>query len=183
MDARRPWLIAIPIALVLFAALGYFSLRAIRGDLPSEPEQAAYVTSLRATVVPVIEELQVEYFMDAPGCANLTYRRGDFIDGDPEDCGGSTGHAIQFDDVARADHARVVEALDRSRTPIERLGGRFTDGALGWAFFSSTRGAPFAASWELLHDPDDVQPEQATGQVTYTAVPGQAGWVFACCSD
>ena len=38
-----------------------------------------------------------------------TYPRGDFFDGDPEDCAGFSGRAVQFDDVARADHQLIKE--------------------------------------------------------------------------
>ena len=82
--------IVLGIVLVVVAVLGFLVWRAIRGDLPTEAEKAEQIARLEATVLPVVEDLQVEYFMDEPGCANLTYPRGDFIDGDPEDCSGST---------------------------------------------------------------------------------------------
>ena len=67
-------------------------------------------------------------------CANLTYH-GDFIDGDPEDCGGSTGRSVQFDDVGRADHQLIKDALAASGH-IERVGGRFlSDGRVRYAWF------------------------------------------------
>ncbi len=155
----------------------------IRDDLPSDAEKAEYIASLETTVLPVVEDLQVEYFMDEPDCANLTYPRGDFIDGDPEHCGGSTDHPAPFDDVVRADHARVAAALEESRTPIERAGGKFIAGDLRYAFFMSTQGAPFATSWDLLYDPEDLQPKTATELVTFTPVSGEDGWWFVCCSD
>jgi hypothetical protein len=155
----------------------------IRGDLPSDTEKAEYIASLETTVLPVIEDLQVEYFMDEPDCANLTYARGDYIDGNPEHCGGSTDHPAPFDDVVRADHARVAAALEESRTPIERAGGNFIAGDLRYAFFMSTHGAPFATSWDLLYDPDDLRPKTATELVTFTPVSGEDGWWFVCCSD
>ena len=152
-------------------------------DLPSDAEKAEYIASLKTTVLPVVEDLQVEYFMDEPDCANLTYPRGDFIDGDQEHCGGSTDHPAPFDDVVRADHARVAAALEESRTPIERAGGKFIAGDLRYAFFMSTHGAPFATSWDLLYDPEDLQPKTATELVTFTPVSGEDGWWFVCCAD
>ena len=81
--------------------------------------------------------------MDVHGCANLNYARGDFIDGDPEDCGGSTGSSVQFDDIGRADFQLIKDALAASGTPIERVGGRFlSDGRVRWAWFMSHHGAP-----------------------------------------
>jgi hypothetical protein len=109
---------AVVIVLVVAAVGGVAVWRAIRGDLPSEAEKAAQIERLKATVLPVIEDLQVEYFMDVAGCANLTYSRGDFIDGDPEHCGGFTGRSVQFDDVGRAapaDQGRVGGVRDAHR--------------------------------------------------------------------
>ena len=116
---------AVVIVLVVAAVGGLAVLRVIRGDLPSEAEKAEQIGRLKATVLPVLEDLKVEYFMDAAGCAILTYPRGDFFDGDPEDCGGFTDRAVQFDDVARADHQLIKAALAASGTPIERVGGTF----------------------------------------------------------
>ena len=76
-------------ALVLVAVVGVLVVRTLRGDLPSDMEKAEYIASLELTVLPVVEDLKVEYFMDESDCAILTYPRGDFIAGDPEDCGGS----------------------------------------------------------------------------------------------
>jgi hypothetical protein len=81
---------AVVIVLVVAAVGGLAVWRVIRGDLPSEAEKAEQIGRLKATVLPVLEDLKVEYFMDAAACAILTYPRGDFFDGDPEDCGGFT---------------------------------------------------------------------------------------------
>src|SRR5262245_2105031 len=67
---------AVVIVLVVCAVGGLLLLRVIRGDLPSETEKAEQIGQLKATVLPVLEDLQVEYFMDAAGCAILTYPRG-----------------------------------------------------------------------------------------------------------
>jgi hypothetical protein len=178
--------IAVVIVVVVAAVGGLAVWRAIRGELPSEAEKAAQIERLKATVLPVIEDLQVEYFMHEPwgGCSILTYKRGDFADGDPEDCGGSTGRAVQFDDVGRADHQRIKAALAASGTPIERVGGRFlSDGRVRWAFFMSTHGAPFATSWSLEYDPEGTRASGPAGMVTLTPVEGEQDWWFACCAD
>jgi hypothetical protein len=181
---RSLWLGAVVIVLVVAAVGGLAVRRAIRGDLPSEAEKAAQIGRLEATVLPVIEELRVEYFMDASGCAILSYARGDFFDGDPEDCGGFTGRAVRFDDVARADHQLIKAALAASGTPIERVGGTFSsDGRVGWAFFMSTDGAPFATSWSLEYDPAGTGSPWPAGNVTLTPVEGEQDWWFACCAD
>jgi hypothetical protein len=158
-----------------------------RGDLPSDAELAGYVSRLEATVLPVLEELKVEYFMDEPGCAGLTYDRPaprDFTNGDPEDCGGSTDDPQPFDDSVRADHARIAAALEESGTPIERAGGTFGADELRGAFFMSTHRAPFATTWELMYDADAQQLRSPGGMVTIVSpVPGKPGWWFQCCSD
>jgi hypothetical protein len=175
--------VVLAIVLAVIAVLGLLAWRVIHGDLPSEAEKAEYVASLETTVLPVVEDLQVEYMIDEPDCANLTYPRGDFIDGDPERCGGSTDDPASFDDIVRADHARLAAALEESRTPIERTGGEFTGRDLRYAVFMSTHGAPFATSWELLYDPDDLHPKAATDMVMFTPVSGEDGWWFVCCGD
>jgi hypothetical protein len=159
-----------------------------RGNLPTDLELAEYVENLQATVLPVLRELQVEYFMDESDCAILTYGRHpthrDFADGDPGGCGGSTDDPQPFDDVVRADHARVAAALAESRTPIERVGGTFSSGELRVAVFSSTHRAPFTTTWELVYDPQTVQAHSPRGLVTIVAaVPGADGWWFQCCAD
>ena len=122
--------------------------------------------------------------MDEPGCANLTYQRGDFIDGSPDSFGGSTSHPVTFDDIARADHERIRAALEASRTPIERVGGRFfSDGRTRSVWFMSTHGAPFTTSWSLEYDPEGARSAGTLGMVTLTPVLGEDDWWFACCAD
>jgi len=175
---------AVVIVLVVAAVGGLAVWRVIRVDLPSEAEKAAQIGSLKATVLPVLEDLKVEYFTDAAGCAILTYPRGDFFDGDPDDCGGSTGRGVQFDGVARADHQLIKAALAASGTPIENVGGRFfSDGRVRWAWFAATHGAPFATSWSLEYDPEDTRSSWSWGVVTLTPVESEQGWWFACCAD
>lgn len=186
LASGRRWrtVAAITVALLLVAALAALMWRgATRGWLPSDEQKAQYIADLEAHVLPVVGDLQVEYFMDEHDCATLTYGRGDFIDRDPQDCGGSTDDPAPFDDTTRVDHARVAAALEASDTPIERTGATFQAGALRSAWFLSHHGAPFAAAWELIYDPNDMHPKAASDQVTSTPIPGNAGWWFACCSD
>jgi hypothetical protein len=122
--------------------------------------------------------------MDVAGCAILTYQRGDFFDGHPEDCRGSTGRAVRFDDVARADHQLIETALAVSGTPIERVGGTFSsDGRVTYAWFMSHHGAPFATSWSLEFDPEGTRSPGTEGIVTLTPVESEQDWWFACCAD
>jgi hypothetical protein len=175
---------AVVIVLVVAAVGGLAVWRVIRGDLPSEAEKAEQIGRLKATVLPVLEDLKVEYFMDAAGCAILTYPRGDFFDGDPEDCGGFTDRPVRFDDVARADHQLIKAALAASETPIERVGGTFlSDGRVGFAWFMSTHGAPFATSWSLEYDPEGTRSPWPERTVTLTPVEGERDWWFSCCAD
>ena len=170
--------------LLVVVAIGFLALRAIRGDLPSDVELAEQIERLEATVLPIVVGLQVEYFMDEPGCANLTYPRGDFVDGTPDSCGGSTGRPVPFDDIARADHERIKAALEASQTPIERVGGRFfSDGRTISVWFMSNHGAPFATTWSLEYDPEGTRSAGTFGMVTLTPVVGEDDWWFACCAD
>jgi hypothetical protein len=173
------------VMVLLMAAVGGLGVwRAIRGDLPSEAEKAEQIGRLEATVLPVLEDLKVEYFMDVAGCAILSYSRGDFFDGDPEDCGSFSDRAVQFDDVARADQELIQTALAASGTPIERVGGTFlSDGRVRHAWFMSHQGAPFATSWSLEYDPGGTRSPGTSGIVTLTPVEGEQDWWFACCAD
>lgn len=174
----------IGVTIVVIGVLAFLFLRLINGDLPTEAEKAEMIQQLETTVVPVIEDLQVEYFMDEPDCANITYSRGDFVDGDPRLCGGSTGNPFAFDETARADHSRIRAALAESSTPIERAGGSFSDdGRMSIAWFSSTSGAPFATSWSLDYDPQGLLGAGTMGMVTRSPVAGVDDWWFACCAD
>lgn len=176
--------IVIGTTIALIVGLGFLVLRMINGDLPTEAEKVELITELETTVLPVVESLQVEYFMDEPDCANLTYSRGDFVDGDPRLCGGSTNNPVAFDETARADHSRIRAALAESGTPIERAGGSFSDdGRMSIAWFSSTSGAPFATSWSLDYDPQGLLGAGTIGMVTRSPVAGATDWWFACCAD
>ena|GEM_PF-3862384 len=174
----------VAVAALVVVAIGFLALRAIRGELPSDVELTEQIERLEAMLVPVVEGLQVEYFMDEPGCANLTYPRGDFIDGAPDSCGGSTSYPVPFDDIARADHERIRAALEASQTPIERVGGSFfSDGRIRSVWFMSNHGAPFATSWSLEYDPESIRSAGTFGMITLTPLEGEDDWWFACCAD
>ena len=165
-------------------AFGAGAWRLANGDLPSDDERLGQIDRLEVTVLPVVQDLQVEYYMNEAGCINLTYPRGDFVDGDPEHCGGSTDDPDPFDEVARADHERITAALEASGTPVERIGGKYsTDGRTLSVWFQSGKGAPFATSWSLEYDPDHETTAGPDGMVTNTPVEGKVDWWFACCAD
>lgn len=174
------------VLLLLAAAivLGLVARRLANGDLPSDDQRSDHVDRLETTVLPVAQNLQVEYYMNEAGCINLTYPRGDFVDGDPDQCGGSTNDQSPFDDAARADHERIRAALKASGTSIARVGGRYTaDGRTRSVWFLSKEGAPFATSWSLEYDPEHTTTAGPDGMVTKTPVEGKADWWFACCAD
>lgn len=182
---RSTGVVAIAVgAIIVLAGLGFGILRMNNGDLPTETEKVEYIAQLEATVLPIAEGLQIAYFMDEPECAILTYPRGDFVDGDPRLCGGSTDNPVAFDEMARADHGRIVAGLEASGTPIERIGGELTvNGQVVDLWFSSTGGAPFATSWSLEYDPESRLRPGTVGIVTRSPVGGEDDWWFACCSD
>ena len=55
--------------------------------------------------------------------------------------------------------------------------------ASGDAWFMSTHGAPFAASWSLEYDAEGTRSPVSAGMVTLTPVEGEQDWWFACCAD
>ena len=170
--------------IVLVAAFvgGFAVWRVIRGDLPSEAEKAAQMADSRPRSCPSWRTCRSSTSWTRPG-APSSHPRGDFFDGDPEDCGGSSGRAVQFDDVARADHNLIKAALAESGTPIERVGGTFLrDGRVRWAFFMSTQGAPFATSWSLEYDAESTR-SPGPAECDAHAGRGRANWWFACCAD
>ena len=161
------------IVLVVAAVGGLLLLRVIRGDLPSEAEKAAeQIGRLKATVLPVLEDLKVEYSADAAGCAILTYPRGDFFDGIISRTAVASLTERSSSTTLRAPTTTLIKAaLAASGTSIERVGGTFLSGGrLTWAFFMSTHGAPFATSWSLEYDPEGTRSPGSAGIVTLTPV-------------
>jgi hypothetical protein len=162
----------------LLAALAV-ATAACASPLPTEPELAGQIEAIEAHILPVVTELHVsEYYAGGP-CSYLVYGRGSYTSL-PAGCGEG---GDPFDDEARADHQRVAASLTGSGTFIERiLGAAYDDGGEPqYIFFSSTFGAPWGASWELLYDPGGDFPVETSGPVEFTRVADD--WWFVCCND
>jgi hypothetical protein len=83
---------------------------------PGPGEWPRDVDRLERDVMPVVEELHV-YLLHPGPCRVLEYDRGDYRDGDPEDC----GDLVPFDAQARADFDRMTDAIERSGVAVERI--------------------------------------------------------------
>jgi len=87
----------------------------VPGPPPGGTERTDDVDRLDREVLPVVEELQVIYYLsESPHCRILEYDRGHF--GDPE-CSEMT----PFDAQALADFARVTHAVERAGVTLDRI--------------------------------------------------------------
>lgn len=102
---------------------------------------------------------------------------------------GGVEHAVRWDSTAVIRDLGTLGGRGSSAVAINEAGqvvgssdvprARRSRGRAGM----STHGAPFTTSWELLYDPDGLRPKTASDQVTFTPVPGEDSWWFACCAD
>jgi hypothetical protein len=156
--------------------LGHFVTRP-----PSAEQMATDVANLGAYVLPVLEELQPTWYEDGP-CDILEYRRGTFsVDGV---CGGRPGEQ-PFDDAARHDLDRILDAVERSGVHTDELmrAEYAPDGTVESAGFLLSD-ASIEWNWAYLYSPDTTPPEYQTrlGPVTVTAI-GDTGWWFEQAPD
>ena len=93
------------------------------GAVPGPAQWQADVERLELEVLPVVEELEIFYYLLEPGslfdpgdCRILEYPRGRYRDGDPK-----CRDLVPFDEQARADFDAVTRAVERSGIPIERI--------------------------------------------------------------
>jgi hypothetical protein len=92
--------------------------RSLPGGPPGSDQWQSDVGRLETEVLPVVEELELSYYLLEPEpCHVLEYPRGDYRDGDPEEC----GDLVPFDAQARADFDAVTEAVERSDVAVERI--------------------------------------------------------------
>jgi hypothetical protein len=89
--------------------------RVVPGLPPVPEERASDVDRLERDVLPVIEELQVTYYLrESPTCRILEYERGHY--GDP----GCT-EMVPLDAQALADFERVTAAVARAGVSLDRI--------------------------------------------------------------
>lgn len=148
---------------------------------PGPAQMAAEVARLEQ-VLPVLQELRVTSFTAEDGCSWLVYVRGAFFEGgDP--C--QPGTAIAFDAEARADHARIAQAIATSGAPTGRVLAATVDPRgrmLSVHFLHSAH--PFPWQWEYLYDPGNIEAKLEGGalQTDYIRVDG-AWWFRASLDD
>jgi len=148
---------------------------------PPDPAQMAAETGRLDQVLPLLEELGVTRFTAEDGCTWIIYARGRFFDGG-ESC--QPGGAGPFDDAARADHARLLEAIEAAGAPTRRMLNATigSDGRLGTALFLHSA-HPFPSYWTYLYDPGNVEPKVDGGRLEVKHTRVNAGWWFVSSLD
>jgi hypothetical protein len=143
---------------------------------PSPETMAREVASLQTHVLPVLDQLKPTWYEES-ACNILEYPRGTFSDNGT--CGGRPDER-PFDDVARADFYRIIDAVKRSGVPTDELlnATYAPDGTLETAgFFRSGGGIEW--NFAYLYSPDERprEWESPLGPVTVTQI-GDTGWWF-----
>jgi hypothetical protein len=146
------------------------------GPPPSATTMAAEVAGLQRHAVPVLEELRPTWY-EKSACDVLEYPRGTFSDDGT--CGGRPGER-PFDDAARADLDRIVDAVERSGVPSDELlrASYSADGSLITAAFARAGGG-IQWNYAYVYSPAARPPEHRTalGPITVTPI-GTTGWWF-----
>lgn len=152
---------------------GSHDLRAmIRNIIPGQPpgpdQWPGDVDRLEAELLPVVEELRVSYYLLHPGpCRVLEYFRGDYRDGDQEEC----GDLVPFDTEVRADFDKVTDAVERSGVAVERI--RRERGAI----YIPLEDSSWQYNWEYAYLPDvDSPPATRWPEEEWTHIRGD--WWF-----
>jgi hypothetical protein len=152
-------------------------LLALFNPRPPSPETMAdEVAGLRSHVLPVLEQTRATWYEDGP-CDILEYARGTFsVDGE---CGGRPGEQ-PFDDAARADLDRILDAVERSGVPTNELMNATyaPDGTVETAGFLLSSGG-IQWNYAYLYSPGERprEWESPIGPVTVTPI-GDTGWWF-----
>jgi hypothetical protein len=142
---------------------------------PSRAEMAADVAAMNQ-IIPILEELEVTGYIVEDGCRWIIYSRGGFVDGD-DSC--QPGNAVPFDDMARADHQRLTDAIEAAGAPTHRLNEATfeADGELRTAVFLHSA-QPFPDQWEYIYDPGNVYPKEDGGPLEAVHTRVDASWWF-----
>jgi hypothetical protein len=151
-------------------------LRLFGSEPPPPQTMAEEVAGLQAHVLPVLAEHRPTWY-EKSECTLLEYPRGTFSDDGT--CGGRPGEK-RFDDVARRDLDRILDAVERSGVPTDELANAAygTDGSIdSVAFLRSGGGIEW--NFAYLYSPGTRPPEweSALGPVTVTPI-GDTGWWF-----
>jgi hypothetical protein len=155
---------------------------------PSAETQAAEVARLQADVVPVVDELDVTFYLnEGKSCHGIVYRRGEFRDGD-DSCGTPSEQYGRFDAQVRADFDRISAAIKRSEVNTYRFDALLTgDGALEKVTFPRTDSS-WQWNWTYLYDPGNTvdksktQGEPTLSKPTYTKI-NDSWWLQTAVDD
>jgi hypothetical protein len=143
---------------------------------PSPERMAEEVANLESHVLPVLEHLRPTWY-EKSACDILTYPRGTFSD--DGQCGGRPGEQ-PFDDVARGDLDRILDAVKKSRVPTDELmdATYAADGTVETAGFLRAGGG-IEWNFAYLYSPGERPREWTSplGPVTLTPI-GDTGWWF-----
>jgi hypothetical protein len=99
------------------------AVRAVVRDLfpglpPGPGQWPEDVDRIETELLPVVQELGLDYYLNHPGpCYVLEYSRGDYADGNPEEC----RDLVPFDAQVWADYNRVTAAIERTGVAVERI--------------------------------------------------------------
>jgi hypothetical protein len=144
---------------------------------PKSDTKAVETAALERDVLPVLEELRPTWYESPGECQIVEYSRGTFSDDGV--CGGRPGER-PFDETARADFDRILDAVERSGVPTHELREAMydSDGNLVTCAFWRDE-----AGWEwnyaYVYSPDVRPPEPQTplGPVVVSPI-GRTGWWF-----
>lgn len=138
--------------------VGLLTLIALVGcdSPPSEEKRADDVAQLEAHVLPVVDELDVRFYLDeGSSCNSILYPRGEFRDGD-DSCGSPTETYGPFDATVRSDFDRISAAIEASGVDAHRFDASVTaDGVLTYASFP-LEDSSIQWNWDYLYDPSNT---------------------------
>lgn len=138
---------------------------------PSEETRAGDVAQLEANVLPVVDELDVRFYLDEGStCNSILYPRGEFRDGD-DSCGSPTESYGPFDATVRGDFDRISAAIEASGVNAHRFDAYVTgDGVLTSIRFP-LEDRSIEWNWVYLYDPSNtVSKDQRPKAPTYQQI-------------
>jgi len=155
---------------------------------PSLETQAAEVAQLETHVVPVVDELDVTFYLDeGKSCNGIIYPAGEFRDGDYS-CGSVTENYGKFDAKVRTDFDRIRTAIEKSGVPTHRFDASVGSGGVLREVTFPREDGSWQWNWSYLYDPTDSvtkdrrSGEPTMGSPTYTEI-GKKWWLVTAVDD
>lgn len=157
---------------VMLILLGTLAAGCVLGGDPTPPpdRMARDVAGLEH-VLDVVEELRVTEYIGHPDCEEIVYPRGTFVGRtDGEICIADLTQPA-LDEQARADHRRILTALQSGGANTRMILRVGYDGErLNYASFKID-GAPGFEFYDYLFDPDALEPKvNDEGSLEYTRI-------------